>query len=65
MTVRVSVAPERVVRDQNGRKCPAGEFTVNERDFFWAEHIRSGDLTVSSDKAPALQLATQTADKKA
>lgn len=65
MTVRVSVAPERVVRDQNGRKCPAGEFDVDEKDFFWAEHIRSGDLTVSTAKVPALAQTSPAAEKKA
>ncbi|OUI98095.1 hypothetical protein [Acetobacter cibinongensis] len=65
MTVRVSVTPERVVRDQAGRKCPKGEFAVDEKDFFWAEHIRSGDLTAPAAKEPALQQTAPAADKKA
>lgn len=50
MTVRVTVAAGRVVRDQRGRKCPDAEFDVNEKDFFWAGLIRCGDLEVVQDK---------------
>ncbi|KAA8387873.1 hypothetical protein FOH24_12890 [Acetobacter tropicalis] len=50
MTVRVTVAKGRVVRDQHGRKCPDGEFPVDEKDFFWSAHIRSGDLELVKPK---------------
>lgn len=66
MTVRVTVAPGRVVRDPRGRKCPDGEFSVDEKDFFWAGCLRSGDLVRVDPKAPAAPPALAVAaDKKA
>lgn len=66
MSVRVTVATGRVVRDPRGRKCPEGEFSVDEKDFFWAACLRSGDLVVVETKAPAATPAAAVApDKKA
>lgn len=70
MTVRVTVATGRVVRDRHGKKCPDEAFSVDEKDYFWAALIRCGDL-VRVEKAPAPVAATAStvpnlaADKKA
>lgn len=66
MSVRVRVATGRVVRDPRGRKCPDGEFSVDEKDFFWAGCLRSGDVVRVDAKAPAATTAAAgTPDKKA
>ncbi|MBS1016921.1 MULTISPECIES: DUF2635 domain-containing protein [Acetobacter] len=66
MSVRVRVAAGRVVRDPRGRKCPDGEFSVDEKDFFWAGCLRSGDVVRVDPKAPAaIPAVTVTAEKKA
>lgn len=51
MSVTVTVKAGCVVRDQQGRKCPDGVFSVNEKDFFWRMLIRSGDLVPTPTKS--------------
>lgn len=66
MTVRVTVAPGRVVRDPRGMKCPQTAFSVDEKDFFWARCLRSGDLVpVTSQAAPVAPAVAPAAEKKA
>ncbi|MDN7351763.1 hypothetical protein [Acetobacter senegalensis] len=69
MTVRVTVEPGRVVRDRRGKKCPDTEFSVDEKDFFWAALIRCGDLVRVEKAKPQVAapapMPNVAADKKA
>ncbi|WP_215762855.1 DUF2635 domain-containing protein [Acetobacter sp. P1H12_c] len=64
MSVRVTVAEGRVVRDPRGRKCPDGEFSVDEKDFFWARCLRSGDLELVKPKTSGAAVVLPDASNK-
>ncbi|NLI28407.1 MAG: hypothetical protein GX413_13705 [Acetobacter sp.] len=42
--MRVKQAEGRLVRNQLGQPVGTKPFEINERDFFWAAMIRSGDI---------------------
>lgn len=62
MSVTVTVKAGCVVRDQQGRKCPDGQFRVDETDFFWRALIRCGDLVPASTKSSAASATAAAAD---
>lgn len=69
MTVKVTVPKGRTVLDARGRKCPAGVFSVNERDPFWARLLRFGDIVpvdakpVAETKPMAVSATKETSPK--
>ncbi|MCH4024037.1 MAG: hypothetical protein LKH33_10355 [Acetobacter sp.] len=51
--MRVKQGAGRLVRNQSGQPVGNKPFEVNERDFFWAALIRSGDI-VPDEETKAL-----------